>query len=268
MLYFSHKSTSLVSIKKYSNNINEIELYKDEFQFKEGEWIMVNCPQISRYEWHPFTITSNPVEFGKISFHVKEQGDWTSQMIRYLLHSESSSEGNNLLNVSYPYGSRQESFTKYHVTVLIAGGIGITAFMSLLQQLGCSMGHGKSNVRVKKVYLYWICRNTQDFLAFLPRLQLINRDLQREQGDTPLTINLYLTGESSIELSYPPFVFNLGRPDFDEIYEDLYNKYKDLKIKILFCGSKNMEDSLYSKCKKWNKKHPRFLIFQKGEVFN
>jgi len=268
LFYFSRKSTTFVNIKKHSNNINEIELYKENFQSKEGEWILVNCPRISKLEWHPFTITSNPVEFGKVSFHVKEQGDWTNKLILCLLNEQNQNDKNNLLNISYPYGTRQETFTRYPVTVLIAGGIGITAFMSLLQQLGCSMGHGRGNVRVKNVHLYWMCRSTQDFLAFLPRLQMINRDLQSEHRETPLHINLYLTGPSSVQPFYPPFTFNLGRPDFDSIFEDIRTTYKDIQVKILFCGSKSMNNSLYSKCKKWNNNKSTNFIYQKGEIFN
>jgi NADPH oxidase len=88
LYFYSSKHTSFISIKKNSNDINEIELYKDDFQFKEGEWVLVNCPFISKWEWHPFTLTSNPVETGSISFHVKEKGDWTRKLVAYLLKDQ------------------------------------------------------------------------------------------------------------------------------------------------------------------------------------
>lgn len=33
-------------------------LFKDQFQFKEGQYLYLNCPYVSKYEWHPFTISS------------------------------------------------------------------------------------------------------------------------------------------------------------------------------------------------------------------
>jgi ferredoxin-NADP reductase len=33
-------------------------VFKEDFQFKEGEYLYLNCPAISHSEWHPFTISS------------------------------------------------------------------------------------------------------------------------------------------------------------------------------------------------------------------
>ena len=32
--------------------------YKRDFEFKEGQYLYLNCPYINKYEWHPFTISS------------------------------------------------------------------------------------------------------------------------------------------------------------------------------------------------------------------
>ena len=32
--------------------------YKERFQFKEGQYLYLNCPHLSENEWHPFTISS------------------------------------------------------------------------------------------------------------------------------------------------------------------------------------------------------------------
>jgi hypothetical protein len=37
-----------------SDTINE----KEHFEFKEGQYLYLNCPHISPNEWHPFTISS------------------------------------------------------------------------------------------------------------------------------------------------------------------------------------------------------------------
>jgi len=30
---------------------------KPEFNFQPGDWIFINLPVISKFEWHPFTIS-------------------------------------------------------------------------------------------------------------------------------------------------------------------------------------------------------------------
>jgi predicted ferric reductase len=33
-------------------------VYKQDFVFKEGQYLYLNCPYINKNEWHPFTISS------------------------------------------------------------------------------------------------------------------------------------------------------------------------------------------------------------------
>ncbi len=33
-------------------------MFKDDFVFREGQYVQLNCPAVSGYEWHPFTISS------------------------------------------------------------------------------------------------------------------------------------------------------------------------------------------------------------------
>jgi len=51
-----------------------------DFKFKAGQFLYLNCPTISEYEWHPFTITSAPQD-SFLSVHIRQAGDWTSAMI-------------------------------------------------------------------------------------------------------------------------------------------------------------------------------------------
>lgn len=34
------------------------------FHFKPGDYIYINIPEIAKYEWHPFTISSAPEQSG------------------------------------------------------------------------------------------------------------------------------------------------------------------------------------------------------------
>lgn len=256
--YYS-TGVKFVSITKYAKDISKLDFYKDNFEFKEGQWVMINCPSISKTEWHPFTITSNPIEFGHVQVFIKESGDWTNKVVKLLIGSESESECK--FKISYPYGNKYDIIKRYSVVVLVAGGIGITAFMSVIKSLPCYLGHGNKYTKLKKVYLYWTCRSDQDFNCFIQELQKIKLELNEL-----FQINFYLTLPNNIRL-YPPFEFNNSRPNFDEIFLDLEQKHPNTNIKILFCGPSSLNKALVKKCITMKSKSKTKFIFTQGETF-
>ncbi|RCV38957.1 hypothetical protein SETIT_8G184400v2 [Setaria italica] len=46
------------------------------FEYKSGQYIFLNCPTISPFQWHPFCITSAPQD-NYVSLHIRAVGDWT-----------------------------------------------------------------------------------------------------------------------------------------------------------------------------------------------
>ncbi|ONM26830.1 Respiratory burst oxidase homolog protein C [Zea mays] len=49
------------------------------FSYKSGQYMFVNCADVSPFEWHPFCITSAPQD-EYLSVHIKKQGDWTGEL--------------------------------------------------------------------------------------------------------------------------------------------------------------------------------------------
>ena len=37
----------------------------DDFEYRCGDYIYVNIPDVARFEWHPFTISSAPEDQGE-----------------------------------------------------------------------------------------------------------------------------------------------------------------------------------------------------------
>ena len=48
---------------------------------KAGMYLFVQVPEVSSFEWHPFTITSAP-EDEFVSIHIKVLGDWTGDLYK------------------------------------------------------------------------------------------------------------------------------------------------------------------------------------------
>lgn len=267
--YTGHQPTTFLNIKRHHSDCYTIDIYKQFFEFKPGQSILVNCPAISKFQWHPFTITSNPIENGHVQICIKETGTWTKQFTEYL-SVNNFEKGNIKLKISKPYGNCYNIITKYRVAVLIAGGIGITSFMSLLKSLPCSLGHGNKYVYLKKVYIYWVCRHTRDFDCFLSEIKNIKAELDK-YGDL-LELNLFITGVEETMFKrlslYPPSVqFTYGRPHFDNILYSLDKLHPNTNIKLLCCGSKSMHDDISKTVNIVNKNTHSKFIFRNSNMF-
>ncbi|XP_039306602.1 NADPH oxidase 5 isoform X1 [Solenopsis invicta] len=53
------------------------------FHFNPGDYVFIKIPEIARYEWHPFTISSAPEQEDYISLHIRVNGEWTKSLYSY-----------------------------------------------------------------------------------------------------------------------------------------------------------------------------------------
>jgi len=51
----------------------------EDLKYMAGQYCFINIPEISKYEWHPFTLTSAPNE-PCLKFHIAAVGDWTRSL--------------------------------------------------------------------------------------------------------------------------------------------------------------------------------------------
>lgn len=58
----------------------ELQMKQKGFSMEVGQYVFVNCPSVSVFEWHPFTLTSAPEE-DFFSIHIRVAGDWTEKLI-------------------------------------------------------------------------------------------------------------------------------------------------------------------------------------------
>lgn len=57
----------------------ELQMKKKGFSMEVGQYVFIQCPSVSRLEWHPFTLTSAPEE-DYFSAHIRIVGDWTQAL--------------------------------------------------------------------------------------------------------------------------------------------------------------------------------------------
>jgi hypothetical protein len=51
-----------------------------DFDFHAGDYVYVNIPDVAKFEWHPFTISSAPEDEDYITLHVRVAGGWTGRL--------------------------------------------------------------------------------------------------------------------------------------------------------------------------------------------
>ncbi|KAG5386958.1 hypothetical protein IGI04_038427 [Brassica rapa subsp. trilocularis] len=162
MLYAAERSIRACRSNHYSVKILKVSMLPGEvlsiimskppgFKYKSGQYIFLQCPTISRFEWHPFSITSAPGD-EQLSVHIRTQGDWTEELQRVLTvgkdlstcvigrtkfaaHCNIDLQDRPKLLVDGPYGAPAQDYRSYDVLLLIGLGIGATPFISVLKDL-------------------------------------------------------------------------------------------------------------------------------------
>ncbi|EYU28303.1 hypothetical protein ABFS82_12G131400 [Erythranthe guttata] len=120
------------------------------FKYKSGQYVFLQCPAISSFEWHPFSLTSAPGD-NYLSVHIRTVGDWTKELKRVFTENNSSTSvigrakfgslgnvnqaGLPKLLVDGPYGAPAQAYQNYDVLLLVGLGIGATPFISILKDL-------------------------------------------------------------------------------------------------------------------------------------
>ncbi len=178
----SHRFTFISKVVVHQANVIEIQLKKPSFVFKPGQYVQLNCPEISFVQWHPFTVTSAPEE-GFISVHVKMVGCWTKKLGALL--GVQFKEGVNgytapaqfpQIFIDGPYGSVSESFDRFDVAICIGAGIGQTPFASILKSMWYSITHPTQQAKLKRIVYYGLSREVQvSYMVFKRILYFFSR---------------------------------------------------------------------------------------------
>ncbi|KAG6518026.1 hypothetical protein ZIOFF_021427 [Zingiber officinale] len=141
----------ILKVSMLPGNVLTVTMSKPNgFRYRSGQYIFLQCPTISPFEWHPFSITSAPGD-DYLSVHIRTNGDWTQELKRIFIenyftpHSVGKATFDGLgslgqkrlprLFVDGPYGAPAQDFRNYDVLLLVGLGIGATPFISILRDL-------------------------------------------------------------------------------------------------------------------------------------
>ena len=245
----SREETQITNVIFHPGNTVEIRFEKPSFKYKPGQYLYLNIADISRFQWHPFTVSSAPEE-GFTSVHIRIAGDWTSELADRLRNIKDALSIPKL-RVDGPYGAPAEDLFNYRVAALVSAGIGVTPAASLLKSVWFAYMR-KAPMKLEKLYFIWIAREKDDFEWFQSLLSTLEQSVPREFLD----IQVYLTGKLCVDdieniflndpLSNVDTITELntrcqyGRPVWTSFFKSIRESQKfkgpTLNVGIFFCG--------------------------------
>ncbi|KII91666.1 hypothetical protein PLICRDRAFT_38486 [Plicaturopsis crispa FD-325 SS-3] len=285
----SRHRTYISKVIQHPSNVMELQIKKEKTTTRAGQYIFLSCPEISYFQWHPFTLTSAPEE-DYISVHIRVVGDFTGALAKavgcdfekkgkgekdgapaggMVVGTSSNPPLNKVLPrvmVDGPFGSASEDFLNYETVLLVGAGIGVTPFASILKSIWYRMNNFNNSkpTRLSKVYFTWVIRDfgvAEWFHSLLAAIE--EQDLQNR-----IEINIYLTAKikeddmnniivsdvgaekDSITSLRAPTHF--GRPNWDRVFSSIADKHPETDVGVFFCGPAVLSRQLHQMSNKYS----------------
>ncbi|THU81158.1 NADPH oxidase [Dendrothele bispora CBS 962.96] len=293
----SRHRTYISKVIQHPSKVMELQIKKEKTKTRAGQYIFLNCPEISYFQWHPFTLTSAPEE-DYISVHIRVVGDFTGALAKAVgcnfedrgkkdeaggkvIGTDANPPLNKTLPrvmVDGPFGSASEDFLDYETVLLVGAGIGVTPFASILKSIWYRMNNfnysGKPT-RLSKVYFTWVIRDFGAAEWFHSLLHAI------EEQDTQnrIEINIYLTakikdddmnniivqevGAEKDTITSLRAPTHFGRPNWDKVFQNISNRHPDTDCGVFFCGPKVLSSTLHLMSNKYSKADGTRFFFGK-----
>lgn len=222
--------------------------------YKAGQYVLVQVPKVSLFQWHPFTVSTCT---GKsMQVHIKADGDWTTAL-RDLAKSGTKSIK---LGIDGPFGAPAQRFYDFEYSMVFGAGIGVTPFSGILTDLHEHELERTASADAlqtrrdskpspykehKRVDFHWMVRDKNDLLWFSDILNEVTRSsTPKSRSSLDLRIQTYVTQKRkeisthvfrwliekyrtpSHPQSYLTGLLNpthFGRPDLASIMEEHYH---------------------------------------------
>ncbi|XP_030056022.1 NADPH oxidase 4 [Microcaecilia unicolor] len=266
----SARPVTVTSVIIHPCNVIEVRMIKENFNAKPGQYITLHCPRVSALESHPFTLTMCPTATKEtFGIHLKVVGDWTERFQDILLsHSSQGTEILPILRqrvyptlyVDGPFGSPSEEVLNYEVSLCAAGGIGVTPFASILNQL---LNAWKMH-KLRRLYFVWVCRDIQSFHWFADLLCALYDKLWKENRPDYLNIRLYVSQSSGIQeiIGEKYQMLNsrlfIGRPQWKLLFDEIAKCNRQKTVGVFCCGPNEISKTLHKLSNRRNSFGTRF----------
>ncbi|CAB9526494.1 NADPH oxidase 4 [Seminavis robusta] len=171
-------------------------------QFRPGYYIQLLAPDVSTIS-HPFTINLVPARHDQLRIIFKATGNFTLQLSQSLQPQQppSSSLPPIFLDGFLGSPSRVREVLQHDVATMVAGGIGITPYLTLLHHVHDLLAQAPLNTfATKRIVLLWICRDAS-LVEYVQReyfQPMLTSHSHNDNADFKIKIVVYHTGDHSM----------------------------------------------------------------------
>ncbi|KAK1360395.1 Ferric reduction oxidase 6 [Heracleum sosnowskyi] len=200
----SRKTVDILSARCLPCGTVELVLSKPAgLSYNALSWIFIQIRELSWLQWHPYSVSSSPLD-GKhhLAVLIKVLGNWTQKLQQHIVHNSQEGLQKDLLllphsnikaSVEGPYGHESPYHLTYSNLILVAGGIGISPYLAILNDIL----HRISESRLclpRKILIVWAVKKSTE----LPLLHSIDMEsiCPNFSNTLNLEIQTYVTRES------------------------------------------------------------------------
>ncbi|KAH7135232.1 FAD-binding domain-containing protein [Dendryphion nanum] len=169
--------------------------------YKAGQYVFVQVPQISRFQWHPFTVSTTNGDAMQV--HIKADGDWTNAL-RDL--AESGTRTTIKIGLDGPFGAPAQRFYDFEYSMVFGAGIGVTPFSGILTDLQHhELERTKSSERSsdstksspyqdhRRIDFHWMVRDKNNLMWFSDLLNEVSRANDLDRSHLDIRVQTYVT---------------------------------------------------------------------------
>ncbi|XP_071819187.1 NADPH oxidase 1-like [Apostichopus japonicus] len=268
-LFRGFQNVIITQVVNHPSRVIELRMSKKGFNALPGQYIFIKCPTLSKFQWHPFTLTSAP-EDEHFSVHIRCVGDWTNALADAVgANLEEPLPASRLprISVDGPFGTSSTDIFGYKVAICVAAGIGVTPFASVLKSLRHKLQQQDESVLLQKVYFFWVCSDTHSFEWFNHQLSELEQCLTEMGRNNFLDYavcltrgwslsqakNIYLQEEQELDaVTGLMQKTHYGRPRWPANFAKIAQENQGERVGVFFCGPKSLSHILHKCCNEYS----------------
>lgn len=214
---------------------------------KPGSYFFICYDEITKFEWHPLSLISQ--DQGNLLFCIKDMGHntWSNKLKKY---DNKNYDNMNIINrtvyIQGPYGHLNLNYEKnnYKYILIIAGGIGITPMIPILNDIN-SLYNNYKLTNMKKIYVIWVVKHSSLIIPLKTKFSNLNEDIFK--------LFFYSTNEMENNGNiHNETYIRLEKPNITNIINNIVsdNKILDKELAITCCGPCKMANEVVRTCSK------------------
>ena len=132
---FLHMPATIKSLDKDTVTITIQRRWDGPWRCSAGQYVLLQIPSISWWQWHPFTISSCNADI--ITVHIRNAGNWTNNLRR--LPKDTSF----CASVDGPFGAPAQQIYQFKRAIVVGSGIGVTPMSSIANDFANKINKNK-----------------------------------------------------------------------------------------------------------------------------